>query len=139
MDARSIPTALTCGYFQSGVRVFDITNLTAPRELADINPPAQVGKRAELSGCSRACHTRKYTVYTDYVYRLTGHPGAVADDTERLEPIVATRSWPRTPSCVGRPSSSGDGQLPATRRTTASVTVAAIASTHATSHAADAP
>ncbi|HUP99395.1 MAG TPA: hypothetical protein VM093_02955 [Aeromicrobium sp.] len=38
------PTRLACGYFQSGVRLFDVRNPLRPVELAYYNPPAQVGR-----------------------------------------------------------------------------------------------
>lgn len=48
VDTPTNPTALACGYFQSGIRVFDITNLLKPKEIAYFNPSAQVGKGLQL-------------------------------------------------------------------------------------------
>ena len=50
VDQKINPTALACGYFNSGLRVFDIREPLKPREIAYYNPPAQVGKKAQLTG-----------------------------------------------------------------------------------------
>ena len=56
VDRAADPTALACGYFESGVRVFDIRNPLRPREIAYYNPPAQAGKADRLPGSNHA-HT----------------------------------------------------------------------------------
>jgi len=54
VDRATNPTALACGYFQSGVRVFDIRDPLKVREIAYFNPPAQTGKNALLPGSDHA-------------------------------------------------------------------------------------
>lgn len=53
-DKKVDPTAVACGYIQSGVRVFDVRNPLQPKEIAYFNPPAQTTKKAMLKGSEHA-------------------------------------------------------------------------------------
>lgn len=54
VDRPTNPTKLACGYMQSGIRVFDISNYSEPKEIAYYNPPAQVGKNMQLLNSEHA-------------------------------------------------------------------------------------
>lgn len=54
VDHEVDPTALACGYFNSGLRIFDIRNPAQPKEIAYFNPPAQQTKQAQLRGSEHA-------------------------------------------------------------------------------------
>jgi hypothetical protein len=43
-------TALACGYFNSGIRVFDIRNPAKPREIAYFDPPNHIAQQNSLPG-----------------------------------------------------------------------------------------
>jgi hypothetical protein len=42
VDNKTNTTTLACGYFNSGIRVFDIRNPTQPKEIAYFNPPGTI-------------------------------------------------------------------------------------------------
>lgn len=54
VDQVENPTAMACGYFQSGIRVFDIRDPREPREIAYFNPPAQPEAAPRLHGSLHA-------------------------------------------------------------------------------------
>jgi hypothetical protein len=121
VDQEADPTALACGYFQSGVRVFDIRDPYHPREIAYYNPPAQVGKSNELQSSEHANNpalsASKLTA--DY---CSSPPRFVGDDqlwvTCQDNGFMALRftngAWPtRDTSTAGAPADLG---LPSRRR-----------------------
>ena len=63
VDRAKNPRRLACGFFESGIRVFDITNPRRVREVAYYNPPAQTGRESDLSGSQ---HALRAPVYTDW-------------------------------------------------------------------------
>ncbi|MFC9894965.1 LVIVD repeat-containing protein [Nocardia sp. NPDC127579] len=47
-DRPANPTALACGWISSGIRVFDVRDPAAIREIAYFNPPARTGRNLQL-------------------------------------------------------------------------------------------
>lgn len=98
VDRNTDPTALACGFFQSGVRVFDVRNPLEPREIAYFNPPAQVGKRDALLGSEHAAHGLTYVGNGSNV-RDAGPTGVGFDGT----PADLSADWCSSPPrFVGR-------------------------------------
>ncbi|HVA58930.1 MAG TPA: hypothetical protein VNG13_00110 [Mycobacteriales bacterium] len=54
VDTRVNTTALACGFFNSGIRVFDVRDPYHPKEIAYFNPPAQLTKDPQLWGSEHA-------------------------------------------------------------------------------------
>jgi hypothetical protein len=54
VDQAVDPRRLACGWFQSGVRVFDISDLSQMKEIAYFNPPAQSDNQNKLKGSEHA-------------------------------------------------------------------------------------
>jgi hypothetical protein len=96
LDRLTDPTALACGWVQSGIRVFDIRDLQRPREIAYFNPPAQVGKRRLLVNSAHA-----------FVPFGTAFSDILANSPEKPPPYIGetdmTADW-----CMSPPRFDGD-------------------------------
>lgn len=98
------PSRLACGWFQSGVRVFDISDLGQVKEIAYFNPPAQVGKNDQLSGSEHAAGLGTGGLSGLTVSDATnGNIGNPLDLEDALQPANLTTDWCSSPPrFVGR-------------------------------------
>jgi hypothetical protein len=96
LDRLVDPTALACGWVQSGIRVFDIRDLAQPKEIAYFNPPGQVGKRTQLVNSAHATVPIGLTV-SDFAN------GNIGDPPLNLGPTDMTADW-----CMSPPFFVGD-------------------------------
>ncbi|MCX5042390.1 hypothetical protein OG921_04235 [Aldersonia sp. NBC_00410] len=92
------PTALACGWFGSGVRVFDVRDPRNVREIAYYNPPAQKNKTAELTNSPHALASSSLAVP---LVDSASIARAIAEG--KMDPAVAL--GPRAGNLVGDMSS----------------------------------
>ena len=64
VDRQDQPTALACGYFNSGIRVYRTGGPSDIQEIAFYNPPAQTGRDVALQGSEHANGLLGSTGYT---------------------------------------------------------------------------
>lgn len=99
-DRPADPTLLACGYLQSGIRVFDIGNRNAIKEIAYFNPPAQTGKAGQLRGSLHAVNP--FGGAPVQVFEA-GRPESLSVDPSSLVAPNLTADWCSSPPrFVGR-------------------------------------
>ena len=105
VNNRTEPDRIACGEFQSGIRVFDIGDLSRPKELAYFNPPAQVGKNSALLGSEHAAGiiTSSGLTASD---ASNLNVGDVSRPLESVAPANLTADW-----CASPPRFVGSDQL----------------------------
>lgn len=96
LDRLTDPTALACGWVQSGIRVFDVRDVMRPREIAYFNPPAQVGKRKQLVNSAHA-FVPFGAYFSDILQDYPGKPPMYTGETDM------TADW-----CMSPPRFDGD-------------------------------
>ncbi|MGH3431303.1 MAG: LVIVD repeat-containing protein [Thermocrispum sp.] len=90
LDRLTDPTALACGWTQSGIRVFDMRDPLDPREIAYFTPPGQVGKNSELVNSAHATIPVGATA-SDFIN------GNIGDPPLNLGPTDLTADWCMSP------------------------------------------
>lgn len=100
VDRTTDPTLLACGYLQSGIRVFDVANRRAIKEIAYFNPPAQTGKAAQLRGSLHAANP--FAGAPIQVFEV-GRPDSLSVDPASTAAPNLTADWCSSPPrFVGR-------------------------------------
>ena len=99
-DRVTDPTALACGYFNSGIRVFDIRNILHPTEIAYFNPPAQTGKNLQLPDSEHAMGAVAQgptisDVISGHIGGVTGKINQVVENGQVLNSLTA--DWCSSP------------------------------------------
>jgi hypothetical protein len=92
VDKRHEPSILACGYFESGVRVFDIRDPVEPKEIAYYMPPAIVDK--PLPGSSHGGGTADRCAAQVRIVKKTGQLWTTCQDNEFMILRFTNDTWP---------------------------------------------
>lgn len=93
VDRQDDPTILACSNFMSGVRIFDIRDFAAPREIAYYNP----GGDGTLMPGSYGGHTAAYTTAAPRIVTETGEIWFTDMDAGFFVTRLAEGVWPFRP------------------------------------------
>jgi len=107
VDRENDPTALACGYFESGVRVFDIRDPANPKEIAYYNPGGILGP---LPGSSQGGGTADHCTSQVRLIPATAQLWTQCQDHEFLVLHFTNGAWPFTSSAPA-PGASGQQQV----------------------------
>jgi hypothetical protein len=101
VDRPRSPTALACGFVQSGIRVFDLRDVRSPEEIAYFNPPALGGGAENLLTVPNSPHALAVAA-----------PTLISQDSPTLEDVLgAVRQDMSTDWCMSPPWFVGTDQL----------------------------
>ncbi|MHB8507612.1 MAG: LVIVD repeat-containing protein [Candidatus Dormibacteria bacterium] len=92
VDRQNDPTALACGYFESGIRIFDIRDPANPKEIAYYNPGGITNR--PLPGSSQGGGTADHCTSQIRMIPATAQLWAQCQDHEFMVLQFTNNAWP---------------------------------------------